>query len=115
MIKRNEVLNGPTYSIKINDNDFIYLTINDQDGKPFEIFTRHNSNQNAADAFEWVTALTVLITRSLRAGESIVDIGKELEEIHGPNTSHMIPGTSEKSPSIVARIGRILIKHGEGK
>ena len=54
-----------------------------------------------------------MITRMLRAGEKLEDIGHELQEIHGPNTGHFIPGTNIRSPSNVARIGRRLVQHAQ--
>ena len=91
------------------DGDRLYLIANQQDGDPFELFVRHD----APELFEWTTALSVLITRLLRAGERLEDIAAELREIHSPLSGHMIPGTSEWCPGLVARIGRELQRHAD--
>ena len=65
------------------------------------------------DTFEWVLGFTVMITRLLRAGEPLADIGKELMEIHSPVTGHHIPGDGKWCPSLIARIGGILLEHSE--
>lgn len=109
--KRPDDLDGPTYCETLGDGSHMYIIINEHEGKPCEVFVRYGTAQNGADTYEWVTALTTMITRLLRAGETLETIGKELLEIHGPNTGHMVPGTSELCPSIVARIGRCLVKH----
>lgn len=108
---RPRLLDGPTYKVVLGDDSRMYITVNECEGKPFEVFVRLDE----ADKYEWVVALTTMITRLLREGQSLDVIGKELKEIHGPGTGHYIPGTGEWSPSIVARIGNILIKHEELK
>lgn len=122
--ERPEVLDGSTYEIQLADESVMHITINERDGEPFEVFVAQGpplnmepngqrSTQNGADEFEWVTALTTMVTRLLRAGETLETIGTELLEIHGPNTGHHIPGTAEWSPSIVARIGLVFVQHAE--
>lgn len=109
MTKRPDMLTGFGYELKIDDDNSVQININEYEGKPFEVF----ANNTGPVYFEWVAALTILITRLLRAGQPLKDIGEELEEICGPKSSHMIPGTNIKSPSLVARIGRILRQHAE--
>lgn len=101
---RQDTLDGATYKVRLGDGSPMYITVNSQDGQPYEIFVRHD----APELFEWATALTVLITRLLRAGQTMADIARELQQIHSPVTSHMILGTDEKCPGIVARIGQVL-------
>jgi len=109
MTKRPDILDGATYELVVDDDVSIFVTINSSDGKPFEVFVRDDD----AALYEWIAALTILITRLLRAGQSLQDIGSELEEIHGPESRHMIPGTNIQSPSFVARVGRILRIHAQ--
>ena len=106
---RSETLHGATYKVRLVDEDKLYIIINEQDGKPFEIFIRHD----APELFEWTAALTVLITRLLRAGQPLEAIAAELQEIHSPTTGHMVPGTHDHCPSYVARIGQVLQEHAE--
>ncbi|MBE9538507.1 MAG: hypothetical protein IMF06_05450 [Proteobacteria bacterium] len=107
MTTRPNQLDGPTYRVTLGDGSRMYVTINEHNGKPFEVFARYDD----ADKYEWLGALTTMITRLLRAGQPLEQIGKELLEIHGPESSHMIPGTREMAPSIVARIGRVFVNH----
>lgn len=87
----------------------MYITINEHNGQPFEVFVRHDE----PNSYEWIAALTTMLTRMLRAGVSLDVVAAELMEIHGPNTGHMIPGTSDWAPSLVARIGRAIGRHAE--
>lgn len=102
---RNEVISGPTYAAKIDDDDddtTVFITVNFQNEAPFEVFIRLDDPA----LYEWSTAVTLLITRALRAGESVCDIADELSEIHSPRTSHFYNG--EQFPSLMSRIGKIL-------
>lgn len=85
----------------------MYITINHLDGVPFEIFVR----QDNAELYEWVTPVTVLITRLLREGVKLLVIAKELREMHSPVSHHFIPKGGGHCPSIPARIGMVLEKH----
>lgn len=109
MTKRPEKLEGAGYELKIDADNSVQININNFDGKPYEVF----ANNTGPVYFEWITCTTILITRLLRAGQPLLDIGKELEKICGPESNHMIPGTNIKSPSLVARIGRILRIHAQ--
>ena len=109
MTRRPSTLSGPTYRETLGDGSRMYITINESAGAPYEIFVRYDD----ADKYEWITALTTMITRLLIAGQPLEAIGRELQEIHGPNSGHHIPGGGEWSPSIVARIGRAMIRHAK--
>ena len=85
----------------------MYITINECEGRPFEIFVR----QDNPDLHEWIHAITLMVTRLLRDSGQLIDIAKELQQIHGPKSSHMIPGTNILCPSIPARIGMVLERH----
>jgi len=107
---------GVTYHIRLpqhpddpGDRARMYVTVNERDGKPFEVFIRYD----LPGPFEWVFAVSILISRLLQAGVELEDIGRELQEIHSPVTNHIIPGTSETCPSTVARLGKTLEAHAK--
>ena len=117
MLERADVIGGPTYKITIETPERAhraYVTINDQDGRPFEIFIRTDNPQ----LYEWVNALTILVTRLLRLGVPLDEIAAEMQAIHSGATSmHFLPG-GERCISMVARIGTVLARHAasaEGK
>lgn len=115
-IQRKPCLAGRTYKVRLpqdsepDNRARLYVTVNEQGGRAFEVFVRYD----APEPFEWVFAVSVLITRLLQAGVGLADIGRELQEIHSPATRHIMPGTSDWCPSLVARIGRTLERHAEG-
>jgi len=103
---RPEILTGQTHKIKIptTDGEFsFYITINFQDGKPFEVFI---NSRNARYA-EHMAALTLMVSRMLQHGFDLHAIGQDLLLIHSPETGHMARGGFV--PSLYARIGRILL------
>jgi hypothetical protein len=110
MLDRADVIGGPTYKVTIETPDRTYrtyVTINDQDGNPFEIFIRTDNPQ----LYEWVNAVTILATRLLRLGVPLGEIAAELQTIHSGATSmHFLPG-GERCISMVARIGTVLERH----
>lgn len=106
--QRPHALSGATYKAVLKEGERMYITVNEHDGEPFEVFVRLDD----PDLYEWVGAVTVLITRLLRAGEALADIAKELQEIYSPLGSHFIPGGGE-CPSVPARIGLVLAGHCE--
>lgn len=107
MTERPEKLEGPTYAERLDDGRIMYVTINDVDGKPFEVFVRLDDDK----IFEWIVVATRLISASLRQGVPAELIADELTEIHGPKTGHIIPGTNRRANSYAARIGNAINKH----
>lgn len=103
-VDRDEILPGPTVEVQIDNSRSMYVTLNYQNGRPFEIFIRLDE----PEMFEWVNTVTVLVSRLLRAGESLEDIAEDLTGIHSPRTQHM--RGREMIPSLSARIGMELIK-----
>ena len=75
MIDRPLILDGVTYYEKLPDGKPMYVTINNYKGIPFEVFIRMDD----PNLFEWVVALTVIITRALRAGELLSTIATALD------------------------------------
>ena len=111
MSDRGYILDGRTYRIKMPEGNDLLVTINDKDGQPFEIFVESNDPA----IYQWVGLATVLITRLIRDGHSLDQIAEEMQEIHCPYTGHIIPGTNQKAPSMIARIGRTIKQHMENK
>ena len=109
--ERPDSVSGTTYKIKVPNHKHelvnIYITVNNLDGKPFELFI------NGADAFlyEHLSLTMVFISRLLRFGVSVSEIINDLRSIHSANGSHFIPKGKGSSPSLASRIGDILELH----
>ncbi len=110
---RHDVLTGPTYKIKValaERTEKIYLTVNHQDGRPFEIFIR----VDRPDLHEWLTLTALLVSAELRRGRPLADIAAEMLTIHsGGSSLHVMPDGSQ-CHSLVERIGRQLADHARG-
>jgi hypothetical protein len=108
MIERLEKLDGATYKITVStleETIKLYVTVNSQDGKPFEIFVNSSSPAFA----EHMSVLAVFSSHMLRDGQGLGVIARYLGEIHSAFTGHM--KTGGYCPSIYARIGEILLEH----
>lgn len=116
-IKRPRSLIGETYKIKMPTVEHaLYMTVNDivlNEGTehaqrmPFEIFL----NSKSMDHFQWVTALTRIVSATFRKGGQIEFLIEELKSVFDPNGGGFIPGTGRYSPSVVAEIGVALEEH----
>lgn len=105
-IKRPEVLMGCTYRINWPSLESgVYLTINECEGQPWEIFISSKDLKNV----EWTTALCIMTSRNLRAGEDPQKIAEELKEIKGAHDGQWVDG--KFYASIVMYIGELLAKH----
>lgn len=104
---RPEKLDGATYKGHTHDGKPMYITVNEKEGRPFEVFVRVDD----PDLFEWMTALTVMITRCLRHGDTLAAIADELMEVHSPKTRHFVDGGKGEAVSLAARIGTVLKEH----
>lgn len=105
-IKRPEVLMGCTYRINWPSLESgVYLTINECEGQPWEIFISSKDLKNV----EWTTALCIMTSRNLRAGEDPQKIAEELKEIKGAHDGQWVNG--KYYASIVMYIGELLAKH----
>jgi len=102
MKNRPEELQGGTQRVLLPNGSPMFVTVNYFEGRPTEVFVRYDDPALC----EWISALTILITRLLRAGEKLEDIAEELSQIAGPESGHHVPGTHDWSPSLVARVGR---------
>lgn len=110
-IERPSNLNGSTYKIKTPMSDHaLYITINDfvfEDGKrlPFEIFV----NSKAMDNFQWVVALTRVISAVFRKGGDCTFLIEELKSVFDPKGGYFKQG--KWMPSLVSEIGEVIEDH----
>ena len=115
-VQRPEMLIGSTYKIKTPMSEHaMYVTINDMllnEGtehevrRPFEIFI----NSKNMEHYQWVVALTLLISAVFRKGGDITFIVDELSAVFDPQGGYFKRG-GKFMPSLVAEIGDVVEKH----
>lgn len=115
-IERPEVLVGSTYKIKSPAIDHaMYVTINDivlnagtehEHRRPFEIFI----NSKAMDQFQWIVALTRIMSAVFRKGGDITFLVEEMKAVFDPKGGYFKSG-GVYMPSLVAEIGSIVEQH----
>ena len=115
-LERPEVLIGSTYKIKTPVSDHaMYLTINDilmnegteyEHRRPFEIFI----NSKNLDHFQWIVALTRVISAVFRKGGEVAFLVEELKAVFDPRGGYWQPG-GKFMPSLVAEIGYVIERH----
>ena len=115
-VSRPEALSGSTYKIKTPLSDHaMYLTINDiilnegsdhEQRRPFEIFL----NSKNMDQFQWISALTRVISAVFRKGGDCTFLVEELKAIFDPQGGYFKSG-GRFMPSIVAEIGWAIEDH----
>ncbi|MCH8533190.1 MAG: NrdJb [Saccharospirillum sp.] len=115
-VQRPEVLMGSTYKIKTPLSEHaLYVTINDMvlnEGtehevrRPYEIFI----NSKNMEHFQWVVALTLLISAVFRKGGDINFIVDELRAVFDPQGGYFKRG-GKFMPSLVAEIGEVIETH----
>lgn len=105
--KRPKVVSGKTYKIH-SSMGTVYITINEDDNGPLEVFLRigKNGNQNYA----LTEAIGRLISVSLQYGVPVEVIIKQLKNIHG--SDYIVDGNLIYY-SIPDAIGKILELHIE--
>lgn len=107
---RDEALEGKTYKLKpFPDQPAFYITINNKDGKPFEIFF----NSKNMESYQWIVALSRMISAIWRKGGNNEFILEELRSIFDPRGGFWYKKNYE--PSLVAAIGRVIEAHVNGK
>jgi ribonucleoside-diphosphate reductase alpha chain len=107
--KRESVLSGKTYKIKDHTNDAtLYVTINDIDGRPFEIFI----NSKKMEHYQWVVALTRVMSAVFREVDNVDFLIEELTSVFDPRGGYWHEG--KFIPSLVAHIGRCIEQHVHG-
>lgn len=106
--KRPSVLSGVTHKIEWPGlKSAVYVTVN-YDGEtslPVEVFIASKNFQHV----EWATALSVMISKSLKERRNPAEIAKDLSEINISQQSAWIDG--KHYDSIIERIGDILLEH----
>lgn len=103
---RGYALNGKTYKIKDGVTDSaLYITINDEDGCPFEIFI----NSKNLEHYQWVVALTRVISAIFRKGGDCSFLIDELKSVFSPSGGYW--SNKKFYPSVVAHIGSVVEEH----
>src|ERR1700739_1998811 len=115
-LERPEMLIGQTYKIKTPISDHaMYVTINDillnegteyEQRRPFEIFI----NSKNLDHYQWIVALTRIISAVFRKGGDVTFLVDELKAVFAPRGGHWQPG-GKCMPSIIAELGHVIEKH----
>lgn len=115
-VERPEVLLGSTYKVKTPVSDHaMYVTINDivlNEGteyevrRPFEIFI----NSKNLDHYQWIVALTRIISAVFRKGGDVAFLVDELKAVFDPRGGYWQSG-GKYMPSIIAELGYIIEKH----
>jgi len=115
-VERPEMLFGSTYKIKTPLSEHaLYVTINDiilnQDTqyevrRPFEVFI----NSKNMDHFQWIVALTKIISAVFRKGGDVTFLVEELRSVFDPSGGYFKKG-GKYMPSLVAEIGDVINCH----
>src|ERR1700741_985932 len=115
-LERPEMLIGQTYKIKTPISDHaMYVTINDillnegteyEQRRPFEIFI----NSKNLDHYQWIVALTRIISAVFRKGGDVTFLVDELKAVFDPRGGYWQPG-GKVIPSIIAALGHVIERH----
>ncbi|HJU38899.1 MAG TPA: NrdJb [Tahibacter sp.] len=115
-VERPEMLVGATYKIKSPLVEHaLYVTINDivlnegtehQLRRPFEIFI----NSKNMDHFQWIVALTRIMSAVFRKGGDVTFLVEELKAVFDPRGGYYKSGGVYMS-SIVAELGAVVEQH----
>lgn len=111
-----ECLEGATYKVRTPlDDHALYVTINDiilnpgtehEQRRPFEIFI----NSKNMDHFQWIVALTRVMSAVFRKGGDVTFLAEELQAVFDPRGGYFKQG-GKFMPSLVAEIGAVLEHH----
>lgn len=115
-LERPELLLGSTYKIKTPASEHaLYITVNDiilnegtehEQRRPFEIFI----NSKNMEHFQWVLALTRIISAVFRKGGDVTFLVEELHSVFDPRGGYFKKG-GKFMPSLVAEIGEVIETH----
>ncbi|MCK9538191.1 NrdJb [Dokdonella sp.] len=115
-VERPPVLDGATYKIKSPLVEHaLYVTINDivlnagtphELRRPFEVFI----NSKNMDHFQWIVALTRIMSAVFRKGGDVTFLVEELKAVFDPRGGYFQAG-GVYMPSIVAEIGSVMETH----
>jgi len=117
-LERPEMLLGSTYKIKTPLSEHaLYITINDvvlnpdtehELRRPYEIFI----NSKNMDHFQWIVALTRIISAVFRKGGDVTFLVDELRSVFDPRGGYFKKG-GKYMPSLVAEIGDAIEHEGQ--
>ncbi len=105
-------LTGTTYKVKTPQSEHaLYITINDMvlngdEHHPYEMFI----NSKNMDHFQWVLALTRLVSAVWRKGGDSTFLVEELKNVFDPKGGYYKRG-GVYMPSLVAEIGSVIEQH----
>lgn len=115
-LERPEILMGSTYKIKTPQSEHaLYITINDmvlnvgteyEERHPYEVFI----NSKNMEHFQWVLALTRVISAVFRKGGDACFLVEELKAVFDPQGGYFKKG-GVFMPSLVAEIGYAIEAH----
>lgn len=116
-LKRPDKLIGSTYKLKTPEHvseHAMYITINDivlNEGtnheirRPFEVFI----NSKNMDHFQWIVALTRIMSAVFRKGGDVTFLVEELRSVFDPRGGYWNKGRLQQS--LVAEIGDVIEEH----
>jgi hypothetical protein len=115
-IERPPMLRGYTYKLKTPGSEHaMYVTINDivlnegtehQLQRPYEIFI----NSKNMDHFQWIVALTRIMSAVFRKGGDVTFLVEELRSVFDPRGGYFKKG-GRYAPSLVAELGDVIETH----
>jgi hypothetical protein len=115
-LERPDMLLGSTYKVKTPLSEHaLYVTINDiilnvgtehELRRPFEVFI----NSKNMDHFQWIVALTRIISAVFRTGGDVTFLVEELRSVFDPRGGYFKKG-GKYMPSLVAEIGDAIECH----
>ena len=115
-LERPEMLFGSTYKIKTPQSEHaLYITVNDmilnmgtehEERRPYEVFI----NSKNMEHFQWVLALTRVISAVFRKGGDACFLVEELKAVFDPKGGYFKKG-GIFMPSLVAEIGCAIESH----
>ena len=115
-IERPPMLKGYTYKLKTPGSEHaMYVTINDivlnegtehQLQRPYEIFI----NSKNMDHFQWIVALTRIMSAVFRKGGDVTFLVEELRSVFDPRGGYFKKG-GRYAPSLVAELGDVIEIH----
>ena len=115
-LKRPERLEGTTYKVSTPLSEHaLYVTVNDiilnegtehEHRRPFEMFI----NSKNMDHFQWIVALTRIVSAVFRKGGDITFLVEELKAVFDPRGGYYKRG-GKFMPSLVAELGDVIEQH----
>lgn len=117
-VMRPEILKGYTYKVSTPDHvseHSLYITINDiilnpgtehELERPFEVFI----NSKNMEHFQWIVALTRIISAVFRKGGDVTFLVEELKSVFDPRGGYWKKGGTFM-PSLVGEIGDVIEQH----